>query len=102
MPNSQELVSELAGPTDCGGCGACCLHVSAPPFKTAEIEQLPAWARAEVGVARDSAGDNLGPCAWFDTNARTCRNHTFRPLACRDFAVGGEACRLLRTHYAIA
>jgi Fe-S-cluster containining protein len=93
---------ELATPVDCGGCGACCLHISAPPFKSIELAQLPAWARGEVVHARHTAKDNGGPCAWFDIDAKICRNHAIRPLACRDFDAGGEACHLLRTHYAIA
>ena len=102
MPTTELPAIELAGPTNCDACGACCLHVSAPPFKAAEYATLPDWARAEVGQAREAPGDNSGPCVWFDLAAGTCRNHATRPQACRDFAVGSEACRLLRTHYAIA
>lgn len=102
MPKLDMPTLELAGPADCGRCGACCLHVSAPPFKAAELALLPTWARAEVVGAREAPGDNGGPCAWFDIEARLCRNHAIRPAVCRDFAVGGEACHLLRTHYAIA
>jgi Fe-S-cluster containining protein len=102
MPATELLVTDRDGPIDCGGCGACCLHVSAPPFNAGEYAHLPAWARTEVASARDAAEGNGGPCVWFDLEAKTCRQHTIRPLACRDFAVGGEACQLLRTHYAIA
>ena len=102
MPNTELPARDLASPTDCGGCGACCLHVSAPPFKANEHAHLPAWARAEVASAREAPEGNGGPCVWFDIEAKNCRHHTIRPLVCRDFAVGGEACHLLRTHYAIA
>ena len=102
MPNTEPPASDLAAPIDCGGCGACCLHVSAPPFTAAEHAHLPAWARAEVVGARDAIEGNSGSCVWFDMEAKNCRHHTIRPLVCRDFAVGGEACHLLRTHYAIA
>lgn len=102
MPNTELTANDLAGPADCGGCGACCLHVSSPPFTVDEHAHLPAWARADVDSAGDAAGGNVGPCVWFDVDARTCRHHTIRPLVCRDFAVGGEACHLLRTHNAIA
>ena len=94
--------SDASMAVDCGGCGACCLHVSTPPFKAIELHLLPTWARCEVVLAQQTTTDNGGPCAWFDSAARRCRNHAIRPLACRDFAVGGEACHLLRAHYAIS
>lgn len=87
---------------DCQGCGVCCLHVSIPPFRPGEIADLATAVADEIAQHRRRAGDqNNGPCAWFDEQTRLCRHHELRPAACREFALGGETCLLVRTHYGI-
>jgi Fe-S-cluster containining protein len=92
----------------CDGCGACCLVVTAPPFRRVFDEAgEEAWERlrrerpdllAEILAAerarRAAGGPGFGtPCLWFDPSTRRCRHYDLRPRACRDFALGGDDCR---------
>lgn len=114
--------------TDCSGCGACCESMSYPPFytrfpqgSTPDDRQDPAWVRllderpdlvadVERGYhdreARRRALDDPSldfdePCHWYDPASRQCRHYEYRPLVCRDFAVGGADCLALRAEMSI-
>lgn len=41
------------------------------------------------------------PCLWYDEEAKQCRHHEYRPDTCREFEVGGDACRATRSHFRI-
>jgi uncharacterized protein len=92
----------------CDGCGVCCLVVTHPPFYSVFQEQgEEAWERLkrerrdlvlEIVAdhrARRASGDPLvgTPCLWYDPETRRCRHYEYRPLACREFEVGGDDCR---------
>lgn len=83
----------------CNHCGACCLHLSTPPFLDYEWKYIPEDLRREIeavehaGVRQD--GDGLG-CMWFDHATRQCRHYDQRPDVCEGFEVGGEDCRRFR------
>ena len=32
------------------------------------------------------------PCLWYDQETRRCKHYEYRPLACREFEVGGDDC----------
>ena len=92
----------------CDGCGACCLVVTAPPFRR-EFDEAgeDAWERLRrrcpdllAGLlaadrARRAAGEPSygAPCLWYDAAARRCRHYDYRPRACREFALGSDDCR---------
>jgi len=91
----------------CDGCGACCRVVTEPPFyKVFGEEGEEAWDRlkrerpdifahllADYHKRRAEGGPFYGtPCLWFDAESRRCRHYEFRPLACREFEVGGFDC----------
>ena len=104
----------------CQGCGQCCMHMRTPPhcvpvkdgafvhpsevfanetrddddFDFALLMAAPQEARdlAMQKMFDDDAPEN-DPCAWFDEETKRCRFYRFRPLVCRDFAVGSEPCR---------
>lgn len=92
----------------CDGCGACCQVVTHPPFYSV-FHDLgeEAWERLkrerrdlilEIVAddrARRQAGEPLSgtPCLWYDAETRRCRHYDYRPLACREFAVGDDDCR---------
>jgi Fe-S-cluster containining protein len=91
----------------CDSCGACCLVVTRPPFYHV-FEDLgeEAWDRlererpdlvAELHAdysARRAAGGPFydTPCVWFDAKTLRCRHYDYRPLACREFEIGGDDC----------
>lgn len=97
---------------NCEGCGACCMHMTSPPFgvywidgkptlmgeddysqyEFALISAAPQEARDLMGRALDIEDDREIPCTWFDLETKKCRFHQFRPGVCRDFEVGGESC----------
>lgn len=80
--------------TDCGGCGACCMELSVPPFLD-EIDFLPRELQQEVIVARleESGRSSQGlPCIWFDPQTLKCRHYEHRPNICREFETGGDCC----------
>lgn len=92
----------------CGGCGACCLVVTEPPFRrrldgTGEDgwERLR-WERPDLHAellaaarARSIQGaPSFGtPCLWFDAESLQCKHYEYRPRDCREFAVGSQDCR---------
>ncbi len=51
--------------------------------------KLKAWV---FSPRRQQYGDDL-PCCWMDTFECRCRHYALRPLICRDFKVGSQACR---------
>ena len=87
---------------------ACCQVVTRPPFYNVfkDIGE-DAWERLKADrpdiVAELAAGDrarraNGGPsfgtpCVWFEAATGRCGHYEYRPLACREFEVGGEDCR---------
>lgn len=82
----------------CVNCGACCLRVGSPPFRSAaELDALPIDLRRQladyVGSPRHRPD---GPCCWLDLFTGQCRHHELRPQACRDLAVAGHQCETSR------
>lgn len=99
---------------DCQDCGVCCLHMGYPPYiegsATQTAEQywtdLPDHLRTELVEYRNqyqhpTNGELDGPCFWFDTRTKLCKNHKYRPSVCRDFKVGCKDCVGWRDHYGI-
>jgi Fe-S-cluster containining protein len=93
--------------SSCDGCGACCLVVTAPPFYhvfgelgeeawdrlARERPAILAELQADYQARRASGGPFFGtPCLWFDAQSRRCRHYDYRPLACREFEIGGPDC----------
>ncbi len=102
-----DMASGLPVINSCDGCGVCCLVVTHPPFYSVFGEfGEEAWERLkrerrdlilEIVVdhraCREEGRPLVGtPCLWYDQETRRCRNYDYRPLACREFDVGGEDC----------
>lgn len=104
----------------CDGCGACCLHMGTPPamyplYASGDWDGLwcrehpdhdywvamPETLRQELRNKYSSEYDeDEGPCMWFDTETRRCRNYDFRPEACREAVqLGDEGCLAFRDQY---
>jgi Fe-S-cluster containining protein len=98
----------LAVIESCDGCGACCQVVTHPPFYSvfgamgedawerlkADRPDLVAALVADFKARRLSGRPLSGtPCLWFDAETGLCGHYEYRPLACREFEVGGEDCR---------
>jgi len=87
-------------PTDCEGCGACCLIPSSPPAlllgEWANTLPYQLWKELlDHAVQRTRGLPRRSPptaCLWFDPETRRCRDYEHRPPACREFECGGEAC----------
>jgi Fe-S-cluster containining protein len=92
----------------CTACGACCMVVTAPPFRRVfDGEGEEAWERLRRErpdlvdeIVTDARARSLAgipsygaPCLWFEPETRTCRHYDHRPRACRDFAIGATDCR---------
>jgi uncharacterized protein len=101
------MTNDLPIIESCEGCGACCRVVTAPPFYHVfeevgeeawdrlkrERPDLSAELRADYAARRANGGPFYGtPCYWFDPTTRLCRHYEYRPLACREFALGGADC----------
>ncbi len=85
----------------CEACGLCCTEMGSPPFMPehvggVELQRLPAVVRKdyENGMKlRDAIGWPDGePYFWLMEDQR-CKHYQHRPEICREFKVGGEACR---------
>lgn len=85
----------------CEGCGACCMHLMAPPFDddVDEFEALPQHLKDEIHSAWARMADDNdktikpgSPCIWFDTETRRCRNYEHRPPICWLFEPGCWVC----------
>ncbi len=112
-----DTYSELPIIDSCDGCGVCCLVVTHPPFYSVFEEYgEEAWERLkrerrdlllEIVVdhrARRASGSPLvgTPCLWYDQETRRCKHYEYRPLACREFEVGGEDCHDARRRAGIS
>ena len=87
--------------TDCGGCGACCMELSVPPFLD-EIDFLPSELQQEVIAARMEESVRVAqglPCIWFDSQTLKCRHYEHRPNVCREFETGGDCCLETRARW---
>jgi Fe-S-cluster containining protein len=102
------LASRLPVIESCAGCGACCQVVTHPPFYSvfhgvgedawerlkADRPDLIAALLADYKARRANGMPLAGtPCIWFDAATGLCRHYEYRPLACREFELGGEDCR---------
>jgi Fe-S-cluster containining protein len=103
---------------NCDNCGACCMHVGAPPGYGGRVDRAGNWvwltahiedserlqsmpAALQEGLRRkQDRGLYEQPCHWLDLATRRCVHYDHRPEACRMFEVGGDDCVTLRTHYA--
>lgn len=73
---------------DCQSCAACCRNSIRPPFSRAgEVEALPEPLRRAV---IQLAEGHIGPCRWLA--GTLCGEYELRPVACREFVIGSEAC----------
>jgi Fe-S-cluster containining protein len=54
--------------------------------------------------ARRASGRPLSgtPCVWFEAETGRCRHYEYRPLACREFELGGQDCQDARRRAGIA
>jgi Fe-S-cluster containining protein len=107
---------------NCNDCGACCMHVGAPPglyFAYVSPEDDGVWLtksedwriwQAIPETLQQSLRDyyaavNAGgvdrvrekmACLWYDAETLRCRHYDHRPQNCRDFGVGEEDCLAVR------
>jgi len=81
----------------CENCGICCLAFSLPPFDANEMAKASNKLLQEVeAYARSPRYRDSNPCLWLDLASGKCKHHEVRPVLCRWFQPGGEACSKLR------
>lgn len=93
-------------PTNCDGCGVCCMHMATPPYSEAEYRNLMQnhnTVFVDLLKARESRrmqwevhGQDFIPCGFLDMVTRQCRHYEHRPEICRDFELGGDDCMAFR------
>lgn len=93
-------MAEKKPPTDCSGCGACCMGQNLLPLFGSAVDgtRLPPELAAGLDVVQTGPlrGDDGCPCIWLDRLTGECRHHDFRPSNCRILAVGGGECLRIR------
>jgi len=92
---------QISAAVSCDNCGACCMQMRSPPFivylknqeKATYLATAPKAAR-QLYVARlfDRSIPDDAPCVWLDLKTKKCRFYDHRPIVCRDFEVGEDAC----------
>src|SRR5687767_5424013 len=97
MPAGVGSAAEGGRVLNCAGCGACCRHMTLPPFGADDDEsRVPREVMAELDAARRSAqAFDDRPCLWLGPDGR-CKHHAYRPSLCRDFDPGSRACLVHR------
>ncbi len=81
----------------CHNCGICCLAFSLPPFDANELVKASDALLQQVDAYAHSARyRNSNPCLWLDLDSGKCKQHKFRPVLCRWFEPGCQACDNLR------
>lgn len=91
-------------PTNCDGCGLCCMGQNLVPLSDISLERLGGFdeastliparlvAELEATIRGPLSGDDTMPCVWLDRSCGKCAHHDYRPSVCREFEVGCEAC----------
>lgn len=115
--------------TSCEGCpGACCQYQGRPPLSSQEESSLPDQLRAELAVFDQEVNEGkrrppgakvqemkkgrvgftifaeqelVDPCFWLESETHQCKNYDHRPQTCREFELGGKACRATRREFRV-
>jgi|GEM_PF-1604880 Fe-S-cluster containining protein len=81
----------------CDNCGICCLTFSLPPFDANELVKASDALLQQVDAyARSARYRKSNPCLWLDLDSGKCKHHKSRPVLCRWFEPGCQACDDLR------
>lgn len=81
----------------CENCGICCLAFSLPPFDANELVKASDALLQQVDAyARSARYRNSNPCLWLDLDSGKCKHYKSRPVLCRWFEPGCQACDNLR------
>ncbi len=82
----------------CHNCGICCLTFPLPPYDANELVRASDELLAQIDAYAHSARyRDSNPCLWLDLDSGKCRHHQVRPILCRWFKPGCDACNRLRT-----
>lgn len=83
----------------CEGCGQCCRNQPYPPFTYPFDDGDDRAPEPHLSQIRESvlagARSDDAPCLWLGSDGK-CMHYAIRPEICRDFEMGGEACRRIR------
>ena len=81
----------------CHNCGICCLTFPLPPFDANELLRAPNELMEQIDdYAHGVRYRDTNPCLWLDLGSGKCKHHQVRPVLCRWFVPGCEACNELR------
>lgn len=86
---------------DCEGCGACCAYSWEWPTLIGDRdgEGIPAHLIEDGRMRCD--GDRCAALAGTIGEAVHCRVYEDRPLVCREFTAGSDACHAVRAHFGL-
>ena len=80
---------DIAPPRSCKGCGACCSGLFVELCDTDNVSTKYTEPYDDVRIMRQHKDTSS---IAFDRKTRTCRIYRNRPLSCRDFERGSNAC----------
>ena len=91
----------LSAAPDCESCGACCSFSWEWPTLIGDHDGdgIPAYLIEDGRMRCD--GDRCAALAGTIGDSVHCRVYTDRPLVCREFAAGSEACHAVRAHFGL-
>jgi Fe-S-cluster containining protein len=89
----------MAAPTNCDGCGACCMYfmIRMQISKDTDASELRWYEMHGMEVRSNGVRMNV-PCKNFDFATRRCKIYETRPKLCRDAKVGAPNCLAARLH----
>jgi Fe-S-cluster containining protein len=90
------VLNTVTPPRSCKGCGACCSGLF---VELCETDNVPAKYTQPYDDARIMRQHKDTSCIAFDRKIRTCRIYKNRPVVCRDFDRGGNACLATLSDY---
>jgi len=83
------VLHTVTPPRSCKGCGTCCSGVF---VELCDTDNVPVKYTQPYDDARIMRQHKNTSCIAFDRKTRTCRIYKNRPLICREFERGANAC----------
>lgn len=94
LPVTPPAVASIADPIDCATCRACCCRLEVILMGDDSVPER--YVRTDRWGGQVMAQGEDGWCAALDRDSMRCTIYARRPGVCRDYAMGGDDCRVER------